>query len=47
MDGATPYGNASTSQFIALAEQVSGMDLGTFFQAWLYDKSKPSSFDVH
>jgi aminopeptidase N len=40
------YGNAQTSQFIALAEQVSGQNLDNFFQIWLYDKSKPASFDA-
>ncbi len=39
------YGNATTAQFVALAEQVSGQDLGTFFQTWLWDKTKPASFD--
>ncbi len=29
------YGTATTAQFIALAEQVSGRDLGGFFDAWL------------
>ncbi|HEX5497717.1 MAG TPA: M1 family aminopeptidase, partial [Thermomicrobiales bacterium] len=29
------YGNASIAEFIALAEQVSGRDLDTFFAAWL------------
>ncbi len=40
------YGNATTKQFIALAEQVSGQDLTRFFQIWLYDKQKPASFDA-
>ena len=35
------YGNVTTAQFIALAEQLSGQDLGGFFQAWLYDPAKP------
>jgi aminopeptidase N len=35
------YGNVTTAQFIALAEQLSGKDLGGFFQAWLYDPGKP------
>jgi aminopeptidase N len=30
------YGNASTSQFIQLAEQKSGMELSGFLRAWLY-----------
>jgi aminopeptidase N len=41
------YGNANTAQFIALAEQMSGMNLDKFFHAWLYSKTKPASFDVH
>jgi aminopeptidase N len=35
------YGNVTTAQFIALAEQLSGQDLAGFFQAWLYDPAKP------
>ncbi|MGX6604763.1 M1 family metallopeptidase [Micromonosporaceae bacterium Da 78-11] len=35
------YGNATTEQFIALAEKVSGQDLGALFQAWLYTPAKP------
>jgi aminopeptidase N len=38
------YGNANTQQFIDLAEQVSGQDLGHFFDVWLYQKTKPASF---
>jgi aminopeptidase N len=41
------YGNATTSQFVALAEQVSGEDLTTFFDIWLWQKTKPASFDAH
>ena len=41
------HGNASTQQFIALSEQVSGMNLHRFFKIWLYDQVKPSSFDAH
>ena len=37
------YGNATTAQFIALAEQQSGMDLAAFFQAWLYQPGKPAA----
>jgi aminopeptidase N len=36
------YGNVTTAQFIALAEQISGVDLGAFFQAWLYQEGKPA-----
>jgi aminopeptidase N len=35
------YGNASTTDFIAVAEDVSGQDLGDFFQAWLYESVLP------
>jgi aminopeptidase N len=38
------YGNVSTPQFIALAEQTSDMDLGVFFQAWLYAEGKPGGW---
>jgi aminopeptidase N len=38
------YGNATTPQFIALAEQMSGQDLGAFFQTWLYTPRKPTSW---
>jgi aminopeptidase N len=36
------YGNATTDEFIALAERESGQDLGAFFTAWLYTKGKPA-----
>ncbi|GAA2402798.1 M1 family metallopeptidase [Actinomadura vinacea] len=36
------YGNATTEQFTALAEQVSGQDLDAFFQTWIYSPGKPS-----
>jgi len=32
----------TTSEFIALAEMVSGMDLGDLFQAWLFTPAKPA-----
>jgi aminopeptidase N len=35
------YGNGTTEQFTALAEKISGRDLTTLFQAWLYVPSKP------
>jgi aminopeptidase N len=35
------YGNASTADFIVVAEEVSGQDLGEFFDAWLYAKKIP------
>jgi aminopeptidase N len=38
------HGNATTPQFIALAEQDTGMDLGHFFDVWLYQPDKPTSW---
>jgi aminopeptidase N len=38
------YGSVTTTQFIALAEQKSGMDLEAFFQAWLYSPEKPTAW---
>ncbi|MEV4441917.1 M1 family metallopeptidase [Streptomyces sp. NPDC049577] len=35
------YGNASTADFVALAEQVSGQDLGSLFATWLSSRNKP------
>jgi len=35
-------GNGTTAQFTALAEQISGLDLDSFFTAWLWQKSKPA-----
>ena len=36
------YGNVSTPEFVALAQQVSRQDLGAFFKAWLYTPGKPA-----
>jgi aminopeptidase N len=38
------YGNVTTPQFIALAEQVSGIQLDHFFDVWLYQPGKPTSW---
>jgi aminopeptidase N len=38
------HGNATTQQFIALAEQMSGQDLDAFFTAWLFTPRKPTSW---
>jgi aminopeptidase N len=38
------YGNVTTAQFIAFAEQVSGMQLDHFFDVWLYQPEKPTSW---
>ena len=35
------YGNVTTAQFIALSEQLSGIDLDNFFDVWLYEPEKP------
>jgi aminopeptidase N len=35
------YGNATTAEFIALAEKISGEDLSALFQAWLFTPAKP------
>jgi lysophospholipase L1-like esterase len=35
------YGSVDIAEFIALAEEVSGRDLGRFFQHWLYARGKP------
>jgi len=36
------YGNASTDDFIAVAEEISGKELGDFFDSWLYDEQMPA-----
>ncbi len=35
------YDNATTSDFTALAESISGQELDDLFQAWLYDEAIP------
>jgi aminopeptidase N len=35
------YGNAGTTEFIAVAEEVSGKDLKPFFDTWLFSKTVP------
>ena len=35
------YATGTTEEYIALAERVSGRDLGDFFQAWLFTEGKP------
>jgi hypothetical protein len=34
--------DASTAEWIALSEEISGFDLTAFFQDWLYDADKPA-----
>ena len=38
------YGNATIADFIALAEEVSGQDLGDFFRIWLFERGKPAGW---
>jgi aminopeptidase N len=38
------YGNVTTPQFIALAERDSGMELDHFFDVWLFQPDKPTSW---
>jgi aminopeptidase N len=38
------FGNVTTPEFIALAERESGQDLGHFFDVWLYQPGKPTSW---
>lgn len=38
------YASANIEQFIQLAEEVSGRDLGRFFHRWLYQRGKPPGY---
>jgi aminopeptidase N len=38
------YGNVTTADFVALAEELSGRQLDTFFDVWLYRPGKPASW---
>jgi aminopeptidase N len=38
------YGNVTTPQFIALAEQKPEMDLTAFFDAWIFQEAKPTTW---
>ena len=38
------FGTVTTPELIALAERDSGMDLGAFFQVWLYQPGKPTTW---
>ena len=40
------FGTGSTEEFIALAEQVSGQDLGELFDVWLFTPSRPPASAV-
>ncbi|MDX6312722.1 MAG: hypothetical protein QOF44_2186, partial [Streptomyces sp.] len=37
------YGNGTIADFQALAEQISGQDLGALFRTWLYTTAKPAT----
>ena len=37
--------NVATSEFIRLAERISGQDLDAFFQTWLFTPSKPEDIE--
>jgi aminopeptidase N len=36
------YGTAATADFISVAEQISGQELGRFFQSWLNEQAVPA-----
>ncbi len=36
------YGNASTDDFVGVANEISGQELRPLFQAWLYDEAIPA-----
>lgn len=38
------YGNVSTPEFVALAEQEAGQELDEFFRVWLYQRDKPTAW---
>ena len=38
------YGNVTTAQFIAHSDRISGQSLTAFFDAWLYQEGKPTSW---
>jgi aminopeptidase N len=38
------YSNVTTQDFIALAERVSGEPLDQFFQAWLFEEGRPTTW---
>jgi aminopeptidase N len=40
------YSNASTAEFIAVAEEQSGKQLDNLFNAWLYDPDLPPAAQV-
>ena len=36
------YANATTEDFIAIAEEVAGRDLDALFDAWLFEEQTPA-----
>ena len=42
--GENRYSNVTTAEFIATAERVSGLDLDHFFDVWLFQEGKPTSW---
>lgn len=38
------YGNATTADFVALAERMSGKDLKKLFHVWLYERGRPANW---
>jgi aminopeptidase N len=38
------YGNVTTADFVALSERFSGQDLDAFFDVWLYQPVKPTTW---
>jgi aminopeptidase N len=38
------HGTATTEEFIALSERISGRDLSSFFRIWLYTAGKPTTW---
>jgi aminopeptidase N len=40
------YGNVTTADFIALAEEVADRDLDDLFGAWLYEEGRPAACDA-
>jgi aminopeptidase N len=38
------HGNVTTAEFIALAEKVTDQQLDKFFDVWLYEPAKPTSW---
>jgi aminopeptidase N len=38
------YGNVTTAEFISLCERTSGRNLQAFFQAWLFQEGKPTTW---